>query len=74
MVVVLVEAHKHAPAACGLFQQTLLGLLKRAVRKTGKHGAGCSSARLLLASDRDIADQMRIRSFAFDLAMGDEFL
>jgi hypothetical protein len=76
VLVVLDEAHRHAPSARGLegYAQILQSLLRRAVRETRKYGIGWMFISQTLGGlDRDIVDQMRIHFFGFGLALGEEF-
>lgn len=77
VLVVLDEAHRHAPS--GRLEQDseaerLRLLLRRAVRETRKYGLGWFLISQTLGGiDPEILQQLRILSFGFGLAMGSEF-
>jgi hypothetical protein len=77
VLVVLDEAHRHAPS--GRLDQDseaerLRLLLRRAVRETRKYGLGWFLISQTLGGiDPEILQQLRILSFGFGLAMGPEF-
>lgn len=77
VLVVLDEAHRHAPS--GRLDQDsdaerLRILLRRAVRETRKYGIGWFFISQTLGGlDNEILQQLRILAFGFGLAMGSEF-
>jgi uncharacterized protein DUF87 len=76
VLVVLDEAHRHAPNSRSLegYPQILLSLLRRAARETRKYGIGWMFISQTLGGlDREIVDQMRVHFFGFGLALGEEF-
>ena len=76
VLVVLDEAHRHAPSVRGLegYPAILLNLLRRAARETRKYGIGWMFISQTLGGlDTEILQQMRIHFFGFGLALGEEF-
>lgn len=76
VLVVLDEAHRHAPNVRGLegYPAILLNLLRRAARETRKYGIGWMFISQTLGGlDTEILQQMRIHFFGFGLALGEEF-
>jgi hypothetical protein len=76
VLVVLDEAHRHAPSTRGLegYPAILLNLLRRAARETRKYGIGWMFISQTLGGlDTEILQQMRVHFFGFGLALGDEF-
>lgn len=77
VLVVLDEAHRHAPS--GRLEDDseadrLRSLLRRAVRETRKYGIGWFVISQTLGGlDNEILQQLRILAFGFGLAMGTEF-
>ncbi len=77
VLVVLDEAHRHAPS--GKLDEDseasrLRLLLRRAIRETRKYGLGWFFISQTLGGlDNEILQQLRILSFGFGLAMGTEF-
>jgi hypothetical protein len=77
VLVVLDEAHRHAPS--GRLDEDseadrLRSLLRRAVRETRKYGIGWFFISQTLGGiDNEILQQLRILAFGFGLAMGTEF-
>lgn len=77
VLVVLDEAHRHAPSG-KVDEDTeasrLRSLLRRAVRETRKYGLGWFFISQTLGGiDNEILQQLRILAFGFGLAMGSEF-
>jgi len=77
VLVVLDEAHRHAPSG-RINEDTeasrLRSLLRRAVRETRKYGLGwLFISQTLGGIDNEILQQLRILAFGFGLAMGNEF-
>jgi hypothetical protein len=77
VLVVLDEAHRHAPSGRldeGSDADRLRSLLRRAVRETRKYGIGWFFISQTLGGiDNEILQQLRILAFGFGLAMGTEF-
>lgn len=77
VLVILDEAHRHAPSAMGEADdesKRLRTLLRQAVRETRKYGIGWFFISLTLGGlDSEILQQLRIQFFGFGLALGDEF-
>lgn len=77
VLVVLDEAHRHAPSGRldeDSEAERLRGLLRRAVRETRKYGIGWFFISQTLGGlDNEILQQLRIMAFGFGLAMGSEF-
>lgn len=77
VLVVLDEAHRHAPSGRldeDSDAEKLRGLLRRAVRETRKYGLGWFFISQTLGGlDNEILQQLRILAFGFGLAMGSEF-
>ncbi len=77
MLVLLDEAHRHAPSGhldSGSQAEVLRNVLRRAVRETRKYGVGWFLISQTLGGiDNDILQQLRILFFGFGLALGDEF-
>ena len=77
VLVVLDEAHRHAPS--GRLEDDseadrLRSLLRRAIRETRKYGIGWFFISQTLGGlDNEILQQLRILAFGFGLAMGTEF-
>lgn len=77
VLVVLDEAHRHAPS--GRIEEDseaerLRALLRRSVRETRKYGIGWFFISQTLGGlDNEIVQQLRILAFGFGLAMGTEF-
>jgi Helicase HerA, central domain len=77
VLVVLDEAHRHAPS--GRLEEdsdaeNLRSLLRRAVRETRKYGLGWFFISQTLGGiDQEILQQLRILAFGFGLALGSEF-
>lgn len=77
VLVVLDEAHRHAPS--GRLEEdseadNLRSLLRRAVRETRKYGLGWFFISQTLGGiDPEILQQLRILAFGFGLALGSEF-
>lgn len=76
-LVVLDEAHRHAPSGGiepGSQAQRLRSVLRQAVRETRKYGIGWSFISQTLGGlDNEIIQQLRSLFFGFGLALGDEF-
>jgi hypothetical protein len=76
VLVVLDEAHRHAPSGSvdeDSQRAVLRNLLRRAVRETRKYGLGWFFISQTLGGlDREILQQLRILSFGFGLALGSE--
>jgi DNA helicase HerA-like ATPase len=77
VLVVLDEAHRHAPSGRldeDSDAERLRGLLRRAIRETRKYGLGWFFISQTLGGlDQEILQQLRILAFGFGLAMGSEF-
>jgi hypothetical protein len=77
VLVVLDEAHRHAPSGRiddDSEASRLRSLLRRAVRETRKYGLGWFFISQTLGGiDNEILQQLRILAFGFGLAMGSEF-
>jgi hypothetical protein len=77
VLVVLDEAHRHAPSGRldeDSDAERLRSLLRRAVRETRKYGIGWFFISQTLGGiDNEILQQLRILAFGFGLAMGSEF-
>jgi Helicase HerA, central domain len=77
VLVVLDEAHRHAPSGRldeDSEAERLRSLLRRAVRETRKYGLGWFFISQTLGGlDGEILQQLRILTFGFGLAMGTEF-
>jgi hypothetical protein len=77
VLVVLDEAHRHAPSGSldsGSQAEVLRTTLRRAVRETRKFGVGWFMISQTLGGiDSELVKQLRILFFGFGLAMGDEF-
>ena len=77
VLVVLDEAHRHAPSGrldVESEAEKLRSLLRRAVRETRKYGIGWFFISQTLGGlDAEILQQLRILAFGFGLAMGAEF-
>jgi len=77
VLVVLDEAHRHAPSGRldeDSEAERLRSLLRRAVRETRKYGLGWFFISQTLGGlDNEILQQLRILAFGFGLAMGSEF-
>lgn len=77
VLVVLDEAHRHAPSgslAPGSQAEALRGTLRRAVRETRKFGVGWFVISQTLGGiDGELIKQLRVLFFGFGLALGDEF-
>ena len=77
VLVVLDEAHRHAPSGslgAGTQAEALRSTLRRAVRETRKYGVGwLLISQTLGGIDNEILQQLRIHFFGFGLALGDEF-
>jgi len=77
VLVVLDEAHRHAPSERldqGSDAEKLRTLLRRAVRETRKYGLGWFFISQTVGGlDNEILQQLRILAFGFGLAMGSEF-
>jgi len=77
VLVVLDEAHRHAPSGRldeDSEAERLRALLRRAVRETRKYGLGWFFVSQTLGGlDNEILQQLRILAFGFGLAMGTEF-
>jgi hypothetical protein len=77
VLVVLDEAHRHAPSGRldeDTHAERLRLLLRRAVRETRKYGIGWFFISQTLGGlDNEILQQLRILAFGFGLAMGSEF-
>ena len=77
VLVVLDEAHRHAPSGSlgsGTQAEALRNTLRRAVRETRKYGVGwLLISQTLGGIDNEILQQLRIHFFGFGLALGDEF-
>jgi hypothetical protein len=77
VLVVLDEAHRHAPSGSlehGSQAEALRSVLRRAVRETRKYGVGwLFISQTLGGIDNEILQQLRILFFGFGLALGDEF-
>lgn len=77
VLVVLDEAHRHAPS--GRLEEDsdadrLRSLLRRAIRETRKYGLGWFFISQTLGGiDQEILQQLRILAFGFGLALGSEF-
>lgn len=77
VLVVLDEAHRHAPS--GRLEEDseaerLRLLLRRAIRETRKYGLGWFFISQTLGGlDSELLQQLRVLSFGFGLAMGNEF-
>jgi DNA helicase HerA-like ATPase len=76
-LVVLDEAHRHAPSGAlesGSQAQRLRSTLRQAVRETRKYGVGWFFISQTLGGlDNEILQQLRSLFFGFGLALGDEF-
>jgi DNA helicase HerA-like ATPase len=76
-LVVLDEAHRHAPSGGiepGSQAQRLRSVLRQAVRETRKYGIGWFFISQTLGGlDNEIVQQLRSLFFGFGLALGDEF-
>lgn len=75
VLVVLDEAHRHAPSTKGLegYPAQLQSLLRRATRETRKYGIGwLFISQTLGGLDPEILNQMRIQFFGFGLGLGEE--
>lgn len=76
-LVVLDEAHRHAPSGSleqGTQAHRLRSVLRRAVRETRKYGVGWFFISQTLGGiDNEILQQLRSLFFGFGLALGDEF-
>jgi hypothetical protein len=77
VLVVLDEAHRHAPSGRldeDSDAENLRRLLRRAIRETRKYGLGwLFISQTLGGLDPEILQQLRILAFGFGLAMGSEF-
>ena len=77
VLVVLDEAHRHAPSGRldeDSDSERLRSLLRRAIRETRKYGLGWFFISQTLGGlDPEILQQLRILAFGFGLAMGSEF-
>ncbi len=77
VLVVLDEAHRHAPSGSlpqGSQAEALRITLRRAVRETRKYGVGWFIISQTLGGiDNELIGQLRILYFGFGLALGDEF-
>ncbi len=77
VLVVLDEAHRHAPSGRldeDSDAERLRSLLRRAIRETRKYGLGWFFISQTLGGlDPEILQQLRILAFGFGLAMGSEF-
>jgi hypothetical protein len=77
VLVVLDEAHRHAPSGRldeDSEAEKLRSTLRRAVRETRKYGLGWFFISQTLGGlDNEILQQLRILAFGFGLAMGSEF-
>jgi DNA helicase HerA-like ATPase len=77
VLVVLDEAHRHAPSGRldeDSDAERLRSLLRRAIRETRKYGLGWFFISQTLGGlDNEILQQLRILAFGFGLAMGSEF-
>jgi Helicase HerA, central domain len=77
VLVVLDEAHRHAPSGSlpsGSQAEVLRTTLRRAVRETRKFGIGWFLISQTLGGiDGELIKQLRILFFGFGLALGDEF-
>ncbi len=77
VLVVLDEAHRHAPSGKldeDSHAERLRLMLRRAVRETRKYGIGWFFISQTLGGiDNEILQQLRILAFGFGLAMGSEF-
>jgi hypothetical protein len=77
VLVVLDEAHRHAPS--GRLEEDseadqLRSLLRRAIRETRKYGLGWFFVSQTLGGiDQEVLQQLRILAFGFGLALGSEF-
>jgi hypothetical protein len=77
VLVVLDEAHRHAPSGSlppGSQAEALRSTLRRAVRETRKFGIGWFVISQTLGGiDGELIKQLRVLFFGFGLALGDEF-
>ena len=77
VLVVLDEAHRHAPSGAlgtGTQLEVLRNTLRRAVRETRKYGVGwLLISQTIGGIDNEVLQQLRILFFGFGLALGDEF-
>jgi DNA helicase HerA-like ATPase len=77
VLVVLDEAHQHAPSGSlptGSQDEVLRSTLRRAVRETRKYGVGWFVISQTLGGiDGELIKQLRVLFFGFGLALGDEF-
>jgi hypothetical protein len=76
-LVILDEAHRHAPSGSleqGTQAANLRAVLRRAIRETRKYGVGWFFISQTLGGiDNEILGQLRSLFFGFGLALGDEF-
>ena len=77
VLVMLDEAHRHAPAGSlesGSQAEALRNILRRAIRETRKYGVGwLLISQTLGGIDTGILQQLSVQFFGFGLALGDEF-